>query len=426
MAPRLASDKLCTGCLACYDSCRHGAIKVVSKNGFTCVAVDTDKCVGCKLCEKACPIVTPVDKNTLADAHVYGGWAVDERVRVDSASGGAFTGLAYSFFRSHRGERVAVVGAALADNSVSHIIVEREEDLHLLSNSKYIQSDTAGIYRAVSDRLRAGWWVLFSGCPCQVAALYGYLGSRRDDRRLYTAEVVCHGIAGREALELHLEYFHSTRIYSFRDKHMGTQDWKFSQCTTIEIGGKPCKLAREHDVFYAIYAGWMLDRRSCSNCRYSSIHRVADITLADFWGLDVPDYYKQGVSLIMANNAKADSFVKSAGDVYVFEESLAKAVKGNPHLYTGFKYIQYHPMVLMAGLMKRMLPRKLRFAILTNRMPHKLFWAFFKVATILHAKVRLKVLLRQAKGDKDLERLLSYVNRGGVKWPLPQVHDDLR
>ena len=103
----------------------------------------------------------------------------------------------------------------------------------------------------------------------------------------------------------------------------------------------------------------------------------------------------------------------SAGDVYVFEESLAKAVKGNPHLYTGFKYIQYHPMVLMAGLMKRVLPRKLRFAILTNRMPHKLFWAFFKAATILHAKIRLKVLLRQAKWDKNLERLLSYVNRGG-------------
>lgn len=411
--PRLAPGRLCTGCMACHDSCRHGAIKAVERNGHACVEVDAGKCVGCGLCEKACPIVSPVEKNGLAEAHVYGGWATDEGVRLDGASGGAFTGLAHSFFRCHSGEPVAVVGAALEGNRARHVIVEREADLHLLSNSKYIQSDTAGVYRAVSDRLRQGWWVLFSGCPCQVAALYAFLGKRRDGARLLTAEVVCHGVASPEALDLHLAHYHSPRIYSFRDKHTGTQDWKFSQCTTIEIDGKPCKLQRKSDVFYAIYSGWMLDRRSCSNCRYSSIHRVADITLADFWGLDVPDYYKQGVSLIMANNAKADGFVRHADAVYVFEESLAKAVNGNPHLFTGFKFIQYHPMVMMPGLMKRVLPARLRLAILSNRMPHKLFWAFFKVATMLHVKASRRRLLRQARHDKDLERLLTYVNRRG-------------
>ena len=144
--PRLAPGRLCTGCMACHDSCRHGA----------CVKVDAGKCVGCGLCEAACPIVSPVAKNSLAEAHVYGGWATSEAVRLDGASGGAFTGLAHSFFRTHDGEPVAVVGAALAGNRVRHVIVEREEDLHLLANSKYIQSDTAGIYRAVSDSLPTG------------------------------------------------------------------------------------------------------------------------------------------------------------------------------------------------------------------------------------------------------------------------------
>lgn len=193
--PRLASDKYCTGCLACHDTCRHNAIQVIEKNGMTYVNVDLKNCVECGLCEKACPIVTPVRKNDLVQAHVYGGWAKDEQERLDAASGGAFTGLAHSFFHSHKEEKVAVVGANLTNNRVSHIMVEREEDISLLANSKYIQSNTAGIYKDVVNKLKAGYWVMFSGCPCQVAALYGLLGSKRNNERLITVEVVCHGIA---------------------------------------------------------------------------------------------------------------------------------------------------------------------------------------------------------------------------------------
>ena len=417
--PKLASSKYCTGCLACVDACNHGAIQIVMKNGMTYVKVKPEKCVNCKLCEKACPIVTPVRKNDLSQAHVYGGWAQNEQDRLDAASGGAFTGLAHSFFHSHKGEKVAVAGANLANNHVSHIMIEHEEDIPLLANSKYIQSDTKGIYKNVSDKLKAGYWVMFSGCPCQIAALYGVLGKKRDNERLITIEVVCHGIACQEALDLHLKYYHSPHIYSFRDKRQGTQDWKYSQCTTIEIDGKPCKLSRKDDVFYAIYAGWLLDRKSCSNCRYATIERVADISLADFWGLSVPDYYKQGVSLIMTNNDKANTFVKSADSVYVFNETLTTAIGGNPHLFTGYKFIQYHPMVFAPKLMKKILPAKLRFAILTNRMPYKLFWAVFKIATMLHIKYRQKKLLKRLYGDKKLHHLLTCVNRGGVKWPKP-------
>lgn len=68
-----------------------------------------------------------------------------------------------------------VIDATLENNRVKHIVVEREEDVTLITNSKYIQSDTAGIYRKVSEKLKDGYWVMFSGCPCQVAGVYGYL-----------------------------------------------------------------------------------------------------------------------------------------------------------------------------------------------------------------------------------------------------------
>lgn len=127
------------------------------------------------MCQKACPIVTPINKNRFEDMKVYGGWANDEQTRIDAASGGGFAGLAQSFFHLHK-EKVAVVGATLTNNRVYHILIEQEKDIPLLTNSKYIQSNTKGIYKAVAEKLKNDYWILFSGCPCQIAGLYGYLG----------------------------------------------------------------------------------------------------------------------------------------------------------------------------------------------------------------------------------------------------------
>lgn len=412
-SPRLAKEKYCTGCMACSDACTHDAIKIVEKNCMPFVKVDTHKCMNCHLCEKACPIITPVKKNRAEEMNVYGGWANDEQTRIDAASGGGFSGLAQSFFHLHKEDKVAVIGATLANNRVYHQLIEQEKDIVLLTNSKYIQSDTQGIYKEVIERLKTGYWILFSGCPCQIAGLYGFLGKKRDSERLITIEVVCHGIASYEALDLHLKYYNSSRIYRFRDKRHGTQDWKQSQCTTIEQNGEEIKLKRKDDMFYAIYAGWMLDRKSCSNCQFAEINRVADITIADFGGLQVPDYYKQGVSLIIANNNKADTMIKAADAIYTFKESLRTAINGNPHLFTGYKLIQFHPIVMWPDFFRKILPKRIRFKILTNRMPYKLFWALYKLGTIYLVKYQKKQLISKFQKDDNLLKLLNNANRGG-------------
>lgn len=155
----------------------------------------------------------------------------------------------------------------------------------------------------------------------------------------------------------------------------------------------------------------MLDRKSCSNCQFSEINRVADITLADFWGLPVPDYYKQGVSLIIANNSKANSLIKNADSIYTFEDSLRTAIDGNPHLFTGYKFIQYHPIVIWPNFFRKVLSKKLRFNILTNKMPYKLFWAFYKLATIYLTKYRKQQTIK--KLQEKAPNLLKIINRGG-------------
>lgn len=390
--PNLAKHKFCTGCLACKDSCPQNAIKIVLENGLTYVAVDSSLCVNCRKCERVCPIVNPVRKNGLFDIRAYGGWAKDVELRRNGASGGAFAGLAQGFVRQHRGN-VAVYGASLRDNSVKHTRITEESEIHFLMNSKYIQSATEGVFRLVKEDLSHRRWTMFSGTPCQIAALYGFLGNKRDDERLITVEIVCHGVPGKEALDIHLEHFKSSKIYSFRNKEEG-QKWYTSQCTTIERNGKPYRFKRRDDVFYKIFSGWLLDRKSCSNCLYATINRVADITLADFWGgAKSPQEYDDGVNLIMANNAKAEEYLRTSSEIEIYGTTLEKAISGNPCIYEGYKYIQYHPLVVWPNFFRKVLPRKIWLNIIENNMPFKLIWAPFKILTKVRQKRTKKKLL---------------------------------
>lgn len=390
--PTLSPKKLCTGYLACYESCKHNAIKLYVQDGLNHITIESDKCINCKLCEQSCPIVNPIKPNKISNAIIYGGWCKNETLRMSAASGGAFTAIALAFFKLFK--KAIIVGATLENNVVKHIIIEEKSELLRLTNSKYIQSDIIGIYPQVKEKLRNGYYVLFSGTPCQIAGLYGFLGKYKESNFLYTTEIICHGAPGKEAINLHLKYYNSKQIYSFRDKSNG---WKDSYRTTIIIHNIPTKINKAEDKFYQIYTSCLLDRRSCSNCLYSAIDRVSDITLGDFWGKDFTvENNKKGVSLIIANNSHGNSLLQSSSDdLYLFNSNLIEAINGQPRLYDGFKYIQFHPVALFPKFFKKFLPEHLRLSILTNRMPWKLLWGIYRFASILHTKRIKKRIIKK-------------------------------
>lgn len=386
----LAGPNTCTGCLACADICNHSALMIVKRGELLYPQINKDSCVGCRLCERACPIVTPVSINSANSIKVRGGWAADESLRSSGASGGAFAGIANAFMTKYQGQ-VSVYGASLKENRVYHERITSFDDIYLLMNSKYIQSDTRGIYDKVRKDLKENRHVLFSGTPCQIAGLYGFLGRKRDDTNLLTVELICAGVMSPEALDIHLEINHSKRIISFRSKINGAS-YCSSQRTTIEIKGKPFRFEkRDNDIFYRCFSSSLLERRSCFDCKFAKLERVADITIGDFWGgeQDFLDYDK-GVNVILANNIKADLFLSECNSLVLVKSDLKKAISGNPYLYNGVNLIKWHPLVIFPSLSRKILPRKTWVSIVKNDTPWSYFWAIYRLLSIGYEKLQYK------------------------------------
>ena len=67
------------------------------------------------------------------------------------------------------------------------------EECEAFQGSKYVQSDMTGSFVEVKHDLEKGGKVLFTGTPCQVAAVKKYLSRDNIDiTGLYTVDIVCH------------------------------------------------------------------------------------------------------------------------------------------------------------------------------------------------------------------------------------------
>lgn len=73
-----------------------------------------------------------------------------------------------------------------------HEYTETINGLAPFRGSKYVQSKIGDSFKQVEYFLKQGRMVLFSGVPCQIAALKLYLQKEYDN--LLTVDVICHGV----------------------------------------------------------------------------------------------------------------------------------------------------------------------------------------------------------------------------------------
>lgn len=314
MRPLLATERTCTGCLACVDTCAKSALhKTLGADGHIYVDVDESKCVGCKLCEKTCPVVSEMPYGTGSLATAFAGWAKNDIVRRNAATAGAFSSLAL-YVLSLGGY---VCGAAVVDGIyVKHICIDNIDELSRLQGSKYTQSDASGIYKTVYEKLKEGFVVLFSGTGCQVAGLYGYIGKKRYTGRLITVDLICGGVPSRLLIQKFVENepFQTREIISFRSKDYGWKPSGFKyNLKVIDTNGILHDYTDKRNLITTGFACEMTDRYSCYNCRFAGLHRMSDFTIGDYWGVkDYPVQHYNGVSAIIAHNADAIELLKKA------------------------------------------------------------------------------------------------------------------
>lgn len=245
---------------------------------------------------------------------IYSAHNPNETIRKLSSSGGVFSTLVEKIIA----EGGVVYGAAFDGNwNVVHKRIFNVNQLNELRGSKYVYSNTTKAYSDALEDLAEGKTVLFSGTPCQIAAMKKRAG---EEENLLLVEVVCHGAPKPEYWQRYLgeqceklkNSVENINSISFRDKRTGWKNYSF----TIQFSDGT-ELSQLHGL--NIYMrGFLLNytlRNACFRCPFKYPNgSKADITLGDFWGIDRynPDMANDlGTTLIITQNDKGDKYINS-------------------------------------------------------------------------------------------------------------------
>lgn len=320
----------CCGCNACVQICPKQCISMSADNeGFLYPQVNTSICIDCGLCEKVCPVINQNEpREPLA---VYAAKNTNEEIRLKSSSGGVFTLLAEQVIA----EEGVVFGVRFNESwEVIHDYTETVEGLEAFRGSKYVQSIIGDNFKIAKQFLSNGRKVLFSGTPCQIAGLKKFL--RKDYENLLTVEVVCHGVPSPMVWRDYLDYKRAERAagkntvssslnelpvitgISFRDKTNGWKKFGFKICYAASKAAENsvsksanivnCEITPfKEDLFMKGFLKDLYLRPSCYHCVALQGKSGADISIADYWGVqsihpEIDDDKGTGAVLINTNN----------------------------------------------------------------------------------------------------------------------------
>lgn len=322
----------CTACGACENICPNNCLNMTQDNeGFLYPKIDMNRCNKCGKCALTCPIINNKNSSNFIMPKVYAAWSLDDQIRMESSSGGIFTELAQNILAMDG----YVIGARYnTKHLVEHDIVKNEEGLALLRKSKYVQSKIGLIFREIKNLLDQDKQVMFVGTPCQTAGLRNFLNRKYE--KLLICDLVCHGVNSpivylKYLEELESEYKSKVKSINFRDK---INSWKDFGTRIIFENKQEYYKDQYNELFFRGFIKNLYLRPSCYDCKFKTFPRDADISLADFWGIE-KTYKdldtKKGVSLIMIHSERGQEyFNKLDGLIFKIESDIQKALPSNP------------------------------------------------------------------------------------------------
>lgn len=271
--------------------------------------------------------------------NVYACYNVDKELRLNSSSGAVFSSLAECVL-SKQG---VVYGVTMSEDcySVKYLAVRDKKEFAKLRGSKYLQAKMGNTYCQVKIDLESGETVLFSGTGCQINGLKKYLG--KDYENLICVDVICHGVPSPALWKeyvLHQEKLNGgkLKVVNFRCKD---ESWeKFGMKELIndrsEDSLKNLYISSDKDSFMRMFLRDYCLRPSCYEC-VAKQEKLADITIADFWGIDnvAPEMNDgNGTSLVIIRTNKGFQVFDEIKECTKRKEvSYSDGVKSNPAEY---------------------------------------------------------------------------------------------
>lgn len=377
-------DKCC-GCEACYNACPVDAIKMQRDcEGYLVPVLSSELCIDCRLCKKVCPISKEAEEKK--DLKSYGLSSCDIDNIIRSSSGGIFSVLVETFLEKIS-DNGYVAGAIYSEDykKIKHICSNKLSDIEKMRGSKYFQSEKGHIYRQIEQLLKNGEYVLFSGVPCEIGALYSFLGKEYDN--LYTVDIICKGPGTPLALEQFIENVEKKKksrvsLINMRYKWESLDVW-IPQFIRIDfVNGK--RIIKEFYNTTLGHAFRIMQRKSCSDCHYSIKSHVSDITIGDFHGANkkAKYYNRLGTSVLVINSPKGQRFFDMINQekLRIESVSLDEIYRVNKHVENprreklsdlmqkkGVEYAVKHTIGIKERLKMRVPVKLLRFLTRTYR-----------------------------------------------------------
>lgn len=322
----------CVLCGSCINSCPVDAISFRKKSlDFNYPEIDLTKCIGCGKCEKVCPVLGkemfPQEKFPIA----YAARNKNSEMRISSTSGGIFIAAADNVIAQG-----GYVCGAIFDESfqVKHICTNDIAKVRQMMGSKYAQSDMCNTFDQIKELLEQDKQILFTGCPCQIAALTTFLGKKYS--KLILMELICHGIPSNQMLQSYIELQEKKNggkliQFQFRNKNKG---WHRSEVVAKFDNGRIYSSPITVDAYMRGFLGNTYLKESCYHCQFRKFQSGADLMLGDFWGAEVEMSElddNTGISAVLVCSEKAKEFLFDL-DVECYNVEVEKVIRYNKNI----------------------------------------------------------------------------------------------
>lgn len=343
------NKKDCCGCACCVNICPKNAIYMKEDEyGYKYPTIDKDICINCGLCKNVCKYQKE-GKELHQCQKVYAAITENKEIIKKSASGGIFANIAKNFIEDNG----VVYGCAMnyRENKlyVEHIRIDKTSDLIKLQGSKYVQSNIEKIYVKIENDLKQNKKVLFSGTPCQVDAIKEYLKKKNigNVENLYCIDIICHGVPNHKMFNEYiklLEKKYKGKIIDFRFRHKTKKGGKNALAKVEKKNGviKNIIIPAYKSSFYQLFLDSETLRENCYECPYALSQRIGNITIGDYWKIEIEHKNEidekhidinNGVSCVLVNTEKGNCLINKYGnDLNYIDSDFEKVSKHNKQL----------------------------------------------------------------------------------------------